>query len=145
MRLVGTTNLLSHHIQLDTEQQEVETRSTIKSRTCCLLCFARTLVLLRPFFAYCLTSSSSFAFLLALILLSITRKVLGGEWFNLIRPERVMLRDDGCAYLVPSAAMTTLPTTNTSPRSQLHMVVQPCHYLAQCVDNGAKKSRAEPN
>jgi hypothetical protein len=56
-----------------------------------------------------------------------------------------MLRDDGCAYLSPSAAMATLPMAHTSPRSQLHIVVQPCNNLAQCVDNGTRKSISEPN
>ena len=75
---------LSHHIHLDTGRQEEETKSTMTSLTCCLLCVARTLLLQSPFFAYCLTSSSSFAFLIALILLPITMKVLGEDGLTLV-------------------------------------------------------------
>ena len=49
-----------------------------------LALFARTILLRRPFCAYCLTSSSSFAFLRALVLLSITMKVLGEDGLTLI-------------------------------------------------------------
>ena len=136
---------VSHHIQLDTERQEEETRWTMSSRTSWLPYLPRTFVLRRPFFACCLTPRSSFAALCALFLLSITMKVLGGAWFNLIRPRTLKLGNDGCAYLAATAQMATMPTAHTSPRSQLTMVVQPCHYLAQCVDNGTKKSWAEPN
>ena len=65
--------------------------------------------------------------MLALILLTITMKVLGEDGLALVRPGRVKLGDDGCGYLAPSAAMATFPTTSTSPRSQFTMAVQPCH------------------